>query len=61
MDFNNVSEEVNNIIRTGVIPPFKAMAKKASIVQFYGAVELNRKHPDVEYIEVEPVSLTLNK
>lgn len=59
MDFNNVSAELNKIVRSKVIPPFKANAKKGDKVQFFGAIELNREYPDLENIEVIPVSLKL--
>ena len=59
MDFNNVSAELNNIVRSKVLPPFKANAKKGDKVQFFGAIELNREYPDLENIEIIPVSLKL--
>jgi predicted lipoprotein len=61
MDFNNVSEEINNIVRTQVVPPFKASVRKGDKVQFYGAIELNRKHQDVDNIEVVPIELKIQK
>lgn len=59
MDFNNVSAEVNKIVRTEVLPPFKSHAKVGDVVQFFGAIELNREHLNVENIEVAPVRLTI--
>lgn len=59
MDFNNVSAEVNKIVRNEILPPFKTVAKKGQMVQFSGAIELNRAHLNVEQIEVVPVSLKL--
>lgn len=61
MDFNNVSAEINKIVRTEVLPPFKANAKQGHIVQFVGAIELNREHLNLESIEVIPVSLKIAK
>src|SRR5687768_639764 len=52
MDFNNVSAEVNKIIRAEVVPPFKASAKKGNTVTFVGAIELNQAHLNLEKIEV---------
>lgn len=57
MDFNNVSAEINKIIRTNVLPPFKANAKKGDKIIFTGAIELNREHLDLKNIEVIPVSI----
>ena len=59
MDFNNVSAEINKIIRTEVLPPFKSTAKKGDMVQFVGAIELNQEHPDLENIEIIPVTLKI--
>ena len=60
MDFNNVSAELNKIVRSDVLPAFKTAAKKGQVVQFAGAVELNRAHLNVQQIEVVPVSLKIN-
>jgi predicted lipoprotein len=57
MDFNNVSAEVNKIVRNQVLPPFKKTVKHGDVVQFTGAIELNREHLNLENIEVVPVSL----
>lgn len=57
MDFNNVSAEVNKIIRTTVIPPFKAVAKPGATVQFTGAIELNQAHINTENLEIVPIKL----
>ena len=59
MDLNNISEEINKKIRNEVIPPFKAQVKKGSKVAFVGAIELNKKHLNLENIEVIPVELKI--
>lgn len=59
MDFNNVSAEINKIVRGEVLPPFKASVKKGDTVQFAGAVELNKEHLNVEKIEIIPVQLKI--
>jgi len=56
-DFNNVSAEINKIVRSEVLPPFKTKAKKGDAVQFFGAIELNKEHLNVENIEIIPVFL----
>ncbi len=61
MDFNNVSAEINKIIRTEVLPPFKQLVKKGSIVEFTGAIELNKEHVKLDNIEVIPVSLKITQ
>ena len=61
MDFNNVSAELNKIIRERVLPPFKQQAKKGDKVEFTGAIELNKEHLDISKIEVIPVRIMSNK
>src|SRR5215831_1466320 len=59
MDFNNVSAEINKIIREKVLPSFKSNAKKGNKIEFVGAIELNKEHLDLSKIEVIPVSLSV--
>src|SRR5215831_619555 len=59
MDFNNVSAEINKIIREKVVPSFKQKVKKGDIINFIGAIELNKEHLDLSKIEVIPVSLSV--
>ncbi|HEY5918351.1 MAG TPA: DUF2291 domain-containing protein [Chryseolinea sp.] len=59
-DFNSISENINNIIRKEVLPPFVAAAKEGTAVKFAGAIELNQKYVDVESIEVVPIRLSWN-
>jgi len=61
MDFNNVSAELNKIIREKVLPPFKQQTKKGDKVEFTGAIELNKEHLDISKIEVIPVRIMSNK
>ena len=57
MDFNNVSAEINKIIREKVIPAFKSKVKKGDTVEFTGAIELNKEHLSLKNPEVIPISL----
>lgn len=59
MDFNNVSAELNKIIRQKVLPPFKQQAKKGDKIEFVGAIELNKEHLDLSHIEVIPVEIKI--
>lgn len=59
MDLNNVSAEINEIIRQKVVPPFKAVVKKGDRVKFVGAIELNQKFLNLEVIEILPVSINI--
>jgi predicted lipoprotein len=58
-EFNSISEKVNNIIRSEVLPPFVAKAKQGAGVKFTGAVELNQKYLDLDTIEVVPIRLSI--
>ena len=61
MDFNNISAELNKIIREKVLPPLKQKAKKGNIIEFTGAVELNKEHLNLSNIEVIPVRIIGNE
>lgn len=61
MDFNNVSAEINRIIREKVVPPFRSRVKKGDKVTFWGAIELNREHMQTNAPELIPVRLQIEK
>jgi len=61
MDFNNVSAEINKIIREKVIPPFRSKVKKGDRIFFSGAIELNKEHLSTRSIEVIPTDLKIIK
>lgn len=56
-DLNNVSAEINKIVRSEVLPPFIANAKAGQNISFTGAIELNKKFLNTTGIEIVPVSL----
>lgn len=57
MDMNNVSAELNNIIRNKVVNPFKIKVKVGDKVRFTGAIELNQERLNLHNIEVIPIVL----
>lgn len=59
MDFNNVSAEINKIIREKVIPPFRSKVKNGDTIVFTGAIELNKEHLNTRSIEIIPVDLKI--
>lgn len=59
MDFNNISTEINEIIRAKVVPPFREQVNIGESVDFVGAIELNREHLNLDVIEVIPVRLEI--
>jgi predicted lipoprotein len=58
MDFNNVSSELNEIIRNKVVPELKKKATLGSQISLIGAIELNQKHLKLSEIEIIPVFLS---
>lgn len=56
-DINNVSAELNKIVKNKVIPPFRAKAKVGDKVAFTGVMELNSARLNLDNIEVIPISI----
>jgi predicted lipoprotein len=59
MDFNNVSSELNKIIREKVLPSFKSVVKKGNTIEFVGAIELNKEHLNLQKIEIIPIEIKI--
>lgn len=59
MDYNNVSSELNKIVRTQVVMPFKTKAEKGKTVQFVGCAEINKEQVKIDNIELLPVKISL--
>ena len=59
MDLNNVSAEINKLVRSEILPPFKSKAKKGDRIVFAGAFELNQEHINLANMEIIPVLLTI--
>lgn len=60
-DLNNVSAEINKMVRNDVLPPFKGSAKIADKVQFAGAIELNQEHLNISDPEIIPITIKVIK
>lgn len=58
-DLNSISEEMNKIVRTSVLPPFKKSVKKGDKVNVTAAVELNKEHIKWTGLELLPVRLQI--
>ena|ERR1700712_1311373 len=56
-DLNNVSAEINKMVRNDVLPPFKGSAKVGDKVQFAGAIELNQEHLNISDPEIIPIAI----
>jgi predicted lipoprotein len=58
-DLNSISEEINKIVRTSEVPPFKKVVKKGDKVNIVAAVELNKEHIKWTGLELLPVRLQI--
>ena len=58
-DINNVASEINKIVKTEVVPPFKKGVNLGNTVSFIGAVEMNQQHPQLDNLEVLPIELNI--
>jgi predicted lipoprotein len=58
-DLNNISAEINKIIRGQILPAFLAKAKKGDHISFTGALELNSSHLNTGDAEIIPASLKI--
>jgi predicted lipoprotein len=58
-DLNGISEEMNKMVRTTVLPPFKTAVKKGDKVNIIAAVELNIEHIKWAGMELLPVRLQI--
>ena len=58
-DLNNISKELNKIIRGKVVPAFKPLLKSKMKINFTGAIELNKEHIHFEDMEIVPVSIKI--
>ena len=56
-DLNGISEELNKIIRTSVLPAFKTSVKIGDKINVVAAVELNKEHIHWDSIELLPVRI----
>lgn len=59
MDFNNVSAEINKIIRTDVVPLLRSEVKKDMQIDFVGAIKLNQEHLNLSEIETIPIQIKI--
>lgn len=60
MDLNNVSEEINKLIKIEIVTPFTAKVKQGDAVSFVGGLELSQSEPKTDSIEIIPLQLEIN-
>lgn len=61
MDFNNISVEMNKIVRQKVLPPFISNLKMGDKVFFKGAIKINITEPENQDLRVISVKLEIKK
>ena len=60
-DLNNISEELNKIIRSTVLPEFKKNVKPGDTLEITGAIQFNKEHIDFKDLELIPVRIKILK
>jgi len=58
-DLNNISEELNEIIRKKVVSSFKPNLKQGMKIEFTGAIQLNKEHVHFDDLEIVPVRIKM--
>lgn len=59
MDFNNISVEVNKLIRERVIPPVLEEVKINDAIYVKGGVRVDTKNPNLDSIRIIPIMMTI--
>ena len=60
-ELNSISEELNKLVRTTVLPAFRQQVKTGDQVQMVAAVEFNKEHVKWQNLELLPVRLQIIK
>lgn len=58
-ELNSISEEMNKIVRTTVLPAFRKMVKKGDKVNVIAAVQINKEHIKWNGLELLPLRLQI--
>ena len=58
-DLNTISEEMNRMVRTTVLPSFKQKVKQGDSIEVTGAVEFNKAHVRINDLELIPVRIKI--
>lgn len=59
MEFNNISSEINNIIKIEVIKPFIKNFKVGEKIKYIGALQISEDNLDLEKLRVIPIKLEM--
>lgn len=58
-DLNNISEQLNKIVRKEVVPSFRTVLKPGSHIAFVGAIQINKAHVHFDGLEIVPVRIKI--
>ena len=61
MDFNNISVEINKIVKEEVVPAIREMAHVGRRVHFVGASEVSEDSPDLYPLSVIPIRVEIDE
>jgi len=56
-DFNNISEALNHIVETHVLPVLREQAKVGAVLRFSGCAEVNDESTDLKPLRVIPIRI----
>jgi len=59
MDYNKVSEHINDIVMNKVIACFRDKAREGATVRFIGAAEIFESDPQISPLQIVPIKLEL--
>jgi predicted lipoprotein len=60
-DLNGISEELNKIVRTTVLPAFKQQVKSGDKIEVAAAIQFNKSHIDFKDLELIPMRIKILK
>ena len=58
-DLNNVSEEINKIVRSTVVPEFRQNIHSGDSINIVAAIEINKEHVKWSQLELLPVRIQM--
>ena len=58
-DLNNVSEEINQIVRSTVVPEFRQNIHSGDSINIVAAIEINKEHVKWSQLELLPVRIQM--
>lgn len=58
-EFNQVSESLNSLIRTKIIPPIVSQLETGNNIEVIGAIKLSKKNLNDPFISITPAKITI--